>query len=68
MDQEFPALKSIEIEKFDFLAYTLSGSFRRWSLLPTMAVPGMLELESLFLPLIGRWVAFRMLAVFEKTA
>jgi hypothetical protein len=33
-----------------------------------MAVPGMLKLESLFLPLIGRWVAFRMLAVFEKTA
>ena len=68
MGREFPALKPIEIEKFDFLAYPLSGGFRRWSLLPAMAVPGVLKLESLFLPLIGRWVGFRLLAVFEKAA
>ena len=55
-------MKPIEIEKFDFLAYPLSGDFRRWSLLPAVAVPGVLKLESLFLPLIGRWVGFRMLA------
>jgi len=33
-----------------------------------VAVPGVLKLESLFLPLIGCWVGFRMLAVFEKMA
>ena len=68
MGREFPALKPIEIGKFDFLAYPLSGGFRRWSLLPAWAVPGVLKLESLFLPLIGHWASFRMLAVFEKTA
>ena len=68
MGREFPTLKPIEIEKFDFLAYPLSGGFRQWSLIPAVAVPGVLKLESLFLPLIGRWVAFRMLAFFEKTA
>ncbi|NQV83944.1 MAG: class I SAM-dependent methyltransferase [Rhodospirillales bacterium] len=68
MGQEFPALKLVKIEWFDFIAYPLSGGFRRWSLLPAMAVPGVLKLESLLLPLIGRWVAFRLLAVFEKAA
>lgn len=68
MARGFPALTLIKIEKFDFLAYPLSGGFRRWSLFPAWAVPGVLKLESLFLPLIGRWVAFRMLVVFEKTA
>ena len=68
MGREFPTLKLIEIEKFDFLAYPLSGGFRTWSLLPAMAVPGVLKLESFFIPLFGRWVGFRMLAVFEKTA
>lgn len=68
LSRSFPGLELVKFEKFDFLAYPLSGGFRRWSLLPAWAVPGVLKLESFFLPLIGRWLAFRMLAVFEKMA
>ncbi|MBT3306269.1 MAG: class I SAM-dependent methyltransferase [Alphaproteobacteria bacterium] len=68
MSREFPGLKMVKVEWFDFLAYPLSGGFRQWSLLPAVAVQGVLALERLLLPLIGRWVAFRLLAVFEKTA
>jgi SAM-dependent methyltransferase len=62
----FPDLKLKTIEKFDFFAYPLSGGFRRWSLIPAWAVPGILKLEDLISPLIRSWGAFRMLAVFEK--
>jgi SAM-dependent methyltransferase len=66
LGKKFPTLKLKKIEKFDFLAYPLSGGFRRWSLLPACAVPVILKVENLLSPLIGRWGAFRMLAVFEK--
>jgi SAM-dependent methyltransferase len=65
--QFFPELKLKTIEKFDFFAYPLSGGFRRWSLLPAWAAPGVLKIENLLSPLISSWGAFRMLAVFEKT-
>ncbi len=65
--QHFPNLKLKKIEKFDFFAYPMSGGFRRWSLLPEWAVPGILKIEKLISPLIRSWGAFRMLAVFEKT-
>ncbi len=62
----FPTLKLKKVEKFDFLAYPLSGGFRRWSLIPLWSVPSLLKLENFLSPIIGSWAAFRMLAVFEK--
>ncbi len=66
LTQHFPSLRLKTIEKFDFFAYPLSGGFRRWSLIPVWAVPGILKLENLISPFISSWGAFRMLAVFEK--
>ena len=67
MERDFPELKMTCADQFDFLAYPLSGGFRKWSLIPACAVPFLLKFEALLLPLIGRLVAFRLLLVFEKS-
>ena len=49
-----------------FFAYPLSGGFRQWSLLPTKITAPLLQLESFLSPLLGKYMAFRMLVVVER--
>jgi SAM-dependent methyltransferase len=62
---EFPLLR---VEWFSFLAYPLSGGFQPWSLLPLALTRPLLALEWSLRRIVGRFAAFRLLAVYEKRA
>jgi SAM-dependent methyltransferase len=63
-----PRLRLHEVHWFSFLAYPLSGGFQPWSLLPGAAAGPLLAAEWKIRRLIGRAAAFRLLAVYEKSA
>jgi SAM-dependent methyltransferase len=63
----FPSLQLVSTARFDFFAYPFSGGFRSWSLLPERAVGGLIRFESYFEKSLGRLMAFRLLAVYEKS-
>jgi SAM-dependent methyltransferase len=65
LEQRFPNLRLAHFERLSFLAYPLSGGFRRWSLIPGLAVNSVLRFENLIAPALGAAAAFRLLAVFE---
>ncbi len=62
----FPDLKIIDRHWLSFLAYPLSGGFKRWSLLPSCAAQPLLNLEEFARPLLGPLSAFRLAIVLEK--
>ena len=62
----FPNLRLSKTEYLSLLAYPLSGGFQRWSLIPERLVEPLLKLENRLLPVLGRWLAFRLLAVVER--
>jgi SAM-dependent methyltransferase len=62
----FPDLRVVEFRRLSLFAYPLSGGFKSWSLIPGAAVSAVLALERALLPLLGRWLAFRMLVVVER--
>lgn len=64
----FPSLHLIRLEYFDTVAYPLSGGFRKWSLLPAFSASAILKVERKLLSGFSRLIAFRLLAVLEKTA
>jgi SAM-dependent methyltransferase len=66
LGRDFPSLRLVECRWLSYLAYPLSGGFQRWSLLPHWATPGLLRLEDRLEPVLGRLLAFRLLAVFER--
>jgi len=47
-------------------AYPLSGGFQRWSLLPGFAANPLLRLEDQLLPVLGPFLAFRLMVVMER--
>ena len=63
-----PNLLFEKVERFAFAAYPLSGGFQPWSLLPENLVRPLLKLEWSNRGLFGRLCAFRLLAVYRKTA
>jgi hypothetical protein len=63
-----PALRIARVEWFSLAAYPLSGGFRPWSLIGTVAARRLLRLERAIEPVLGRLVAFRMLLIVEKVA
>ena len=63
----FPTLRVHCVSRFSFLAYPLSGGFRRWSLIPTGWVGGLLGLEAALAPMLGPFSAFRLMIVLEKS-
>lgn len=65
--QAVPGLTLVNVERFSFLAYPLSGGFRPWSLLPRAFTRPLLAAEWGVRKWLGRLAAFRLLAVYEKT-
>lgn len=63
-----PSLELRGLDWFSFLAYPLSGGFRPWTVLPTFMARPMLAAEWRMRKLIGPLAAFRLLAVYQKTA
>lgn len=63
---EFSALHLIEIRLLALFTYPLSGGFRSWSLLPVGLVPSLLRIERRLEPILGRLMAFRLIAVVER--
>lgn len=61
-----PSLKLSSVDWFSFLAYPLSGGFRSWSLLPAFMAQSLLAAEWRVHKIIGRFAAFRLLAVYQK--
>lgn len=61
-----PSLTFVSVDYFAFLAYPLSGGFKRWAMLPAAAVKPLCDAEWRARKLLGRLTAFRLLAVFEK--
>jgi SAM-dependent methyltransferase len=63
-----PALRLTSVDWFSFLAYPLSGGFKRWSLLPSGAADPLLAAERRLRGPLGRLAGFRLMAVYEKTS
>jgi hypothetical protein len=63
----FPKLKISRLAWFSFIVYPLSGGFKSWSLVPGMLASPMLRVERFIEPFLGRFAAFRMMLVIEKT-
>lgn len=63
---ECPELIVRQVRLLSLLAYPLSGGFKSWSLLPPGLVEPMLRLERALEPVLGRVMAFRLLAVMER--
>ena len=61
-----PQLRLVSRDFLSLWAYPLSGGFRRWSLVPSALVPGLLRIERALLPVVGPVMAFRLLAVVEN--
>jgi SAM-dependent methyltransferase len=66
LQEMFPNLTLLQVEKLSLFAYPLSGGFRSWCLVPMGILEGLLRLERRLAPLLGRLMAFRMLVVMEK--
>jgi SAM-dependent methyltransferase len=64
--RECPGLVVRRVRLFSLIAYPLSGGFRRWTLLPRVLVAPVLWLDRVLEPVLGRVMAFRLLAVMEK--
>ena len=62
----FPALRVARVEWFSFAAYPLSGGFKPWSLVGEGGARRLLRIERTVEPLLGRFMAFRMMLVVEK--
>lgn len=66
LQAEFPGLAVHEVRWFAFLAYPLTGGFKRWSLLSEAMALRLLRWERAFEARLGRSFGFRMMIVIEK--
>jgi SAM-dependent methyltransferase len=65
--RRFPNLKIQRVDWFSLAVYPLSGGFKPWNLVPAMLASPMLRMERAIEPFVGRFAAFRMMLVIEKT-
>jgi SAM-dependent methyltransferase len=63
----FPNLRIKRVDWFSLAVYPLSGGFKSWSLVPGVLASPMLRAERVVEPFLGRFAAFRMMVVIEKT-
>jgi SAM-dependent methyltransferase len=64
----FPALRIARVDWFALAAYPLSGGFQSWSLIGEGVARRMLQIERAIERPLGRFTAFRMMLVVEKTS
>jgi SAM-dependent methyltransferase len=64
--QLIPSLSIVRTDWFSLVTYPISGGFRPWSLLPDRIGRYVLAMEKKLEPLLGRFLAFRLLTVLEK--
>jgi SAM-dependent methyltransferase len=64
--QACPSLRLIDVHRFAWLVYPLSGGFRRWSLVPQAALTAMLSLDRALEGPLGALAGFRLIAVMER--
>jgi SAM-dependent methyltransferase len=64
--QQIPELELVNVDRFSFLAYPLSGGFRPWSLMPDKLAKPLLAAEWSLRGVLGRLAAFRLLAVYQR--
>jgi SAM-dependent methyltransferase len=62
----FPALRVARVEWFALAAYPMSGGFRPWTLVGASVARRMLRIERAIEPVLGRFMAFRMMLIVEK--
>jgi hypothetical protein len=66
--QLVPSLELKTAQWLSFVAYPLSGGFKRWSLISASVARQLLRVEDRIEALLGPLCAFRLMAVLEKTA
>jgi SAM-dependent methyltransferase len=64
--RQFSDLRIVRVDWFALAAYPLSGGFQRWNLVSERVARQMLRLERAIEPILGRYVAFRMMLIIEK--
>jgi hypothetical protein len=64
--KKFPCFQLIENRYLSMFAYPLTGGFKSWCLIPGIFVKPLLRIEDFILPVIGKFLAFRMLVILEK--
>jgi SAM-dependent methyltransferase len=64
--QRYPEFEFLRVRWFSFLAYPLSGGFRRWSLMPHRLGKTVLKWERMFEKKFGRLFGFRIMIVLKK--
>ena len=62
----FPELRVARVEWLSLAAYPLSGGFKPWSLVGASMARRMLRIERAIEPVLGRFMAFRMMMTVEK--
>lgn len=65
-EDRFATLRIDRVEWLSLFAYPLSGGFRPWSLIPQFLVGPVTAVETVLLPWIGRFGAFRLMTVLER--
>jgi SAM-dependent methyltransferase len=65
---ELPELRISRVEWFALAVYPLSGGFKPWSLIGPAAARRLLDIERAVEPIVGRWIAFRMMLTVEKAS
>lgn len=68
LHREFSGLRLVALRRIALASYPMSGGFRPWSLLPLQLIGPLLRLERWLEPLLGRLMAFRLVAVIERVA
>jgi SAM-dependent methyltransferase len=63
----FPSLRITRVDWFSLMVYPLSGGFKSWSLIPVAIARRLLGIERIIEPVLGPWMAFRMMLVIDKT-
>jgi hypothetical protein len=62
-----PGLRFARADWFSFAAYPLSGGFKPWSLVGEGGARRLLRIERAIEPVLGRFMAFRMMLVVERS-
>jgi SAM-dependent methyltransferase len=63
---KLPSFRISRVDWFSLAVYPLSGGFKRWSLIPARLAGRGLRIERRLEPMIGRFLAFRMMMIIDK--